>query len=228
MNKIYLMIIFIVAVQLLFPVTFLYGRDLQDSKSVLQYIISTTRETIFSMGKEMSNSPQMSRETFFQPENIAGMCELAEAVIIFICDDLGLPRSAITRFQGDGTLGNKAVRHASIILTLPDGKTYLIDPTFPQFLITGKTKAHQIGYPGVLLRKTIAGQRLASRLTSDGYIVFDDEVANMYGKALSRNMQAKKYDVQFFIDNHEGDFKLTRFILGRHTWDSPPEYLVYH
>lgn len=227
MNSTYSIILLIAIVQLLSPTALLYGRGLPDSKNVLEYIVHTTRESIFSMGKEMAGSPELTWEAFSQPEQIAGMCELAESVIIFVCDDLGLSRSAITRFQGASILGDKAVRHASVLLTLPDGKTYLIDPTFGQFLHEHDTQPNQIGFPGVLLRKTLAGQRLAGNLVTDGYILFDDKTANLYGKVLSRDPQVADYNVRFFLDNNEGPFKLTRFILGDHVWQAPPEHFCY-
>jgi hypothetical protein len=51
--------------------------------------------------------------------------------------------------------------------------------------------------------------------------------ANLYGKVLSRDPERSDYDVQFFRDNDEGYFPLTRFILGSHGWEAPPEHLAY-
>jgi len=195
------------------------------SKTILKYIVSTTKDVVLSMGRELSPSQNYTYETFYEPQNVAGFCELAEAVIIFLCDDLNIPRSAITRFQGTSCLGDKGIRHASIILTLND-KQWLIDPTFNQFMDLEDVAPNQIGFPGVLLRETHRGRHIAYKLVKQGYIRFDNSTANLYGKVMSRNPELSDYDVQFFKDNDEGEYKITRFILGPHTWNKPPSHLI--
>ena len=64
-----------------------------------------------------------------------------------------------------------------------------IDPTFRQFVQPGNDGPANPGAPGRILTETPRGRQIADALLTQGYIKLDDEVAALYGNALSGGRQ---------------------------------------
>lgn len=187
----------------------------RDCHIILQYAVQNIRTTIFKGSYDML-AGKISMDKFFTPDVIAGFCELAEAASFFILDDLGIDRKFVFRGQAARLFGPNGCRHAFVITLMPDGKYYLIDPTFRQFFHQKQTSPKEIGYAGILLLKEPMGAVFAETLLKRGYIEFNDEFANIYGRALSRYTGdiPPSYTLSYIVSNNEGPYGVNRMIFS--------------
>lgn len=121
----------------------------------------------------------------FTPKNIQGACGFGQACTAFYLAELGIPEADIHLHQAADAFPGNTFRHAFVVAKMPDGKPYLIDCTFRQFFRPDAERPNQVGEPGRLMRATRRGREVADELLSKGFVELTDEVAKLYGGALS-------------------------------------------
>ena len=87
-----------------------------------------------------------------------------------------------SKLQGD-------VRHYFTTITAPDGRVYLVDPTFVQFTTDAGTVAQRLLDHG--------GGAAAQQLMQQGFVELTPDVANAYGRALTK--KDEEFTPQHFI-----------------------------
>ena len=145
-------------------------------------------QTAFATRVAIAGSRWMSDrvEHAFTPENIQGACGYGQACSVFHLEDLGISPERIHLHQAaDAFDGPSPFRHAFVVAEMPDGKPYLIDCTFRQFFQPEHSAPDQVGGPGARMRSTLRGRQISDQLLADGFVELTDEVARLYGSALS-------------------------------------------
>jgi len=88
---------------------------------------------------------------------------------------------SIARFQSGVVFGVNS--HGFTVVTFPDGRKYLIDPTFAQFFYPASSK-NKLGKTGNVLRGDAAGMQFAIDLIRNGYVELDETTARLYARGL--------------------------------------------
>lgn len=127
-------------------------------------------------------------EKAFTPQKIQGACGFGQACTAFALEEMGIPAEDVHLHQAADAFPGNTFRHAFVVAKMPDGKPYLIDCTFRQFFQPKADKPNQVGEPGRLMRGTRRGRQVADELLSKGFVELTDEVAKLYGGALSTNL----------------------------------------
>lgn len=157
----------------------------EDVRTLLESTAWTTRQGLASA------SWASGSENMFSAERVQGACGLGQGLSVFHLEDLGLSSDRIHVHQAADVFEPNSFRHAFVVADMPDGKSYLIDTTFRQFFQPERSAQDQVGEPGRLMRATRAGRKASDTLLRQGFIELDDEVATLYGAALSANPEAR-------------------------------------
>jgi hypothetical protein len=134
-------------------------------------------------------------------DDLRGMCNggrdiSAEAIISLIGNSPHAIRIERLQVEHLGIMnGGYDQKHGSVIVTLPDGKKFLIDPTFAQFAdwTTDKQRAALVAempiesrvtparaFPLERMISTVEGSAVACDLIRDGIVPLTDETARQY------------------------------------------------
>ncbi len=152
-------------------------------QAVLDKVVEAARGQIMA-------SARMSMDEVLTPENLAGFCNSAQTHVGRTLDELGLVgengpwKVQHHHTERDAQLA-EASSHFFTTAKTPDGRAILLDPTFAQFLRVEAEVGGFVGDVGRRLVETDAGKEIARRLSQDGYVELTDEVADLYGKALT-------------------------------------------
>lgn len=136
--------------------------------------------------REVLRKDLTAGDKIFTPENIAGACGFGQAASAFALQEMGISpdklhlHQAVNSFPGEGTFN-----HAFLVAQMPDGKNYLIDPTFRQFFNARELEKNHIGSVGAVMRETEKGSKIADQILSKGYVELTPDVAREYARALS-------------------------------------------
>jgi hypothetical protein len=91
---------------------------------------------------------------------------------------------SVVRFQALDVFGRGTNQHVFSVVTFANGKQYIVDPTFAQFLKPGTGLEAVPGTSAQVLRADPAGARFARDLVQNGFVQLNPENARLYARAL--------------------------------------------
>lgn len=160
---------------------------------ILADAVAIARE--FLMASERVLGRVVDSATWGRPEELDGRCEVVWYAVYFRLIDSGIQSGAIRQGQSEDLPGSYGVRHAYTVVEMPNGKSYLVDPTLRQFFRSDRESAPvaedgesqvnarlSIGDPGRFFRSAPDSLlRLQTwELLQDGYIEITPEFIEHY------------------------------------------------
>lgn len=154
----------------------------EDVRLLLEDTVDATRKGLLNSGEEMG----VARDQLFQPEHIAGFCEMAEGMAWHHLKKLGVPESSLRSNQAQELFGQ--YRHAFLVTEMPDGKRYLLDPTARQFYPSDASS--KLAGPGQFMRGTPESASIAHELLEKGYVELTEDAARFYAQSFGGPAEA--------------------------------------
>ncbi len=165
-----------------------------DTMAILDDVVGMARQTAMSsMGTDLDKT--------LAPPNLAGHCNRMQDEAYQRLTNLGLIGEdapigiSMHHTTAEGSNFEGAASHYFTVITMPDGRRFLIDPSHGQFL-RNDAPAHESGEVGRRLATDTPGRQLATALTQDGFIELNDDNMQRYGRALTgsdRDFSADDY-----------------------------------
>jgi hypothetical protein len=182
----------------------------ESARVILQTALYYSRVGLFN--SNISNDRTI--EDFYQADVIAGYCLLSQFLSIIYLEELGIPRSELIRLEMGKCL-ESCEYHATLLVPMPDGNYYLVDPTFRQFFSSQKKAGKPLNRVGLALCETELGMELAESLMKDGFAKVTDADINLYIKAFQvDNPRDREYGIEDMIDASLGVSKVNRLLYG--------------
>lgn len=142
----------------------------------------------------------------FSPKKLEGKCGVAREAVVARLKELGIEASFIKRHQAINVFSLSEItvepsgyisrsgddwNHAFVVVNMPNGKAYLIDPTFRQF----SQDLRPNRAPGSVMIDTAAGVKVADQLLRYGFFELTDEAEDIFAKSFM-NRAGKTADYQ--------------------------------
>lgn len=197
------------------------GRTLtrDQTTSLLGWTVFHARQGVLAYIRQFAGDRPVSLDEAFGPESLAGHCELGSMLCTFILEDLGFPRERLWWCNAERTFGENPHYHGFLVVETSDGGTWLVDPTFRQFLAPDGF----VGRPGRILDATEEGRDLARRLCRDGFVALDDDLASLYGRSLGGIEDgARRFPLARIRACNREPMPFTRLLVGEGILPEPP------
>ncbi|MCC6811380.1 MAG: hypothetical protein IT381_28380 [Deltaproteobacteria bacterium] len=161
-----------------------------------------------------------------------GFCHQASARATFAFEDLDIPGARVVWCSPESFLADRGfnptplskkaashVDHGFAIIELPNGRKYLVDPTFGQYF----SPESRVGAELLRMR---GGKELADELIAQGHIELTDATATLYLNAFSRGSDPARSGNRLQVVQAEGfadrSVHAPSLAMTRHGLDEPP------
>jgi len=138
--------------------------------SFMRVLVHYVREGLFLTNP----SQRVTKELFFTPKLLSGHCILAQGISSIYLEELGIGIESQILLEMGNDFGSSQV-HAFVIVQMPDGAFYLIDPTFAQFF-NDESGAGKIGQKLLDSGSPALGKELCEK----GYSRIDNQQLQNY------------------------------------------------
>lgn len=152
--------------------------DAQQTRALMLDAALATQHAIVARKSE-DNQSAVSPQEALSADGLSMWCGFAQAAAFHYLER-ALPGAKISAYQTSELFGGEsASSHGIVVVEMPGGKKFLIDPTFRQVfggdLMSGE---------GAAFAKSAAGRALAEPLGRDGYVELTESVLAEYAKNL--------------------------------------------
>jgi hypothetical protein len=150
----------------------------------LQNIVAQARKRLSDvLGKLDDRHGVAPGEEHLSPECMSGHCGLSRRIVARALKQAGLPEGRIFMNAASAIAGTGA--HTFTVLEIAPGRYILIDATFAQFtgMLEGAPRVGEM----ILRRSGQVGVRIRNELLKKGFLVLNDEIADIYVKVVSES-----------------------------------------
>lgn len=141
-----------------------------EHQHIIPLLAAARRTLARALRKEFATAQAYKRQQI-KANALQGYCGWAQSFLAYAAKDAGLKASAFA-IQ---SLPTARFGHVALTIATPDGKVWLLDPTFNQFC--RETNNNQ---PPAFLGTQPHGRMMAHRLTKKGYCEITPELAALY------------------------------------------------